>query len=133
VPHRGRQRPVGGGGGHRFAQCRVDGVQGVGQVGCCGGPEVEHLAARAARDFDAVCAGHGQRSGDLGDVPVLSCDGKGVVMCADAVRPAPRRVADTTATKLATRPSKGESWIGTRDRRRHPRRTLRRRGPATYR
>ena len=62
---------------------------------------------RAARDLDAFCAGRGQRSGDLGEVPVLSCDGKGVVMCADAVRPAARRVADTTATKLATRLSKG--------------------------
>ena len=48
-----------------------------------------------------------------------SCDGKGVVMCADALRPAARRVADITATKLATRSSKGESWIGTRDWRRH--------------
>ena len=38
---------------------------------------------------------------------MLSCDGKGVVMCAEILRPAPRRVADTTATKLATRPSKG--------------------------
>ena len=73
-----------------------------------GNRQVEDLAARAARDFDAFCAGHGQRSGDLGDVPVLSCDGKGVVMCADALRPAPRRVADTTATKLATRLSEGE-------------------------
>ena len=36
-----------------------------------------------------------------------SCDGKGVVMRAEILRPAPRRVADTTATKLATRPSKG--------------------------
>ena len=39
---------------------------------------------------------------------VLSCDGKGIVMRADALRPATAAAAATTTPKLATRLSKGE-------------------------
>jgi len=41
-------------------------------------------------------------------VLVLSCDGKGVVMRPDALRPATAAAAARTAPKLATRLSKGE-------------------------
>ena len=70
--------------------------------------QVEHLASRAAVDFDTFYAGRRSPAGDAGDVLVLSCDGKGVVMRPDALRPATAAAAAKTAPKLATRLSKGE-------------------------
>jgi hypothetical protein len=70
--------------------------------------QVEHLTSRAAVDFDAFYAGRRPPAGDAGDVLVLSCDGKGVVMRPDALRPATAAAAARTAPKLATRLSKGE-------------------------
>jgi hypothetical protein len=70
--------------------------------------QVEDLASRAAVDFDAFYTQREPPVGQPGDVLVLSCDGKGIVMRADALRPATRRAAATTTTKLATRLSKGE-------------------------
>jgi hypothetical protein len=70
--------------------------------------QVEHLARRAAVDFDAFYAGQCPAAGDVGDVLVLSCDGKGVVMRPDALRPATAAAAARTAPKLKTRLSKGE-------------------------
>jgi hypothetical protein len=71
--------------------------------------QVEARAARAAVDFDAFYA----RTRDYVEtpdadkqVPVLSCDGKGVVMRPKALREATKRKA--TSTKLKTRLSKGE-------------------------
>ena len=62
---------------------------------------------RAAVDFDGFYAAR-QTAGDLGDALILSCDGKGVVMRHDALRPATRRQAAGASTKLKTRLSKGE-------------------------
>jgi hypothetical protein len=42
--------------------------------------QIENLAARAAADFDAFYAIRQPPAGATGDVLVLSCDGKGVVM-----------------------------------------------------
>lgn len=70
--------------------------------------QAEELAARAACDFDPFYASRPRPVGDIGDVLVLSCDGKGIVMRPDALRPATRRAAQKANTKLATRLSKGE-------------------------
>ncbi|MGH9059537.1 MAG: ISKra4 family transposase, partial [Acidimicrobiales bacterium] len=70
--------------------------------------QVERLARQAATDVDAF---YSERSGpdtDPGDVLVLSVDGKGIVMRPDSLRPATKRAAETSATKLATRLSGGE-------------------------
>ncbi len=70
--------------------------------------QVEDLTGRASVDFEDFYAARQPPAGDPSDVLVLSCDGKGVVMRPDALRPATRRAAATTTTKLATRLSKGE-------------------------
>jgi hypothetical protein len=70
--------------------------------------QVEDLAARAVVDFHAFYAHRQPRAADTGDLLVLSCDGKGVVMRHDALRPATAKAAATTNPKLATRLSKGE-------------------------
>ena len=70
--------------------------------------QVEDLASRAAIDFDAFYTQRKPPSSDVDDVLVLSCDGKGVVMRPDALRPATAKAAATSNPKLATRLSKGE-------------------------
>lgn len=71
--------------------------------------QVEDLAARAAVDFEAFYAQRQPPPDATGDdLLVLSCDGKGVVMRPDALRPATAKAAATTNPKLATRLSKGE-------------------------
>ncbi len=69
--------------------------------------QVEQLAGRAAVDFEAFYA---QRKppAATGEVLVLSCDGKGIVMRPGALRPATAKAAATSNPKLATRLSKGE-------------------------
>jgi len=70
--------------------------------------QVEDLASGAAVDFDTFYAQRQAPTGQDGDVLVLSCDGKGVVMRPNALRPATAKAAATTNPKLATRLSKGE-------------------------
>jgi hypothetical protein len=70
--------------------------------------QVEALAARAAADFDGFYVQRRPAAAQAGDVLVLSCDGKGVVMRRDALRPATARAAARATGKLQTRLSKGE-------------------------
>jgi len=70
--------------------------------------QTEQLTARAAVDFEAFYATRQPPEGTRGNLLVLSCDGKGVVMRPDALRPATARAAATGTTKLTTRLSKGE-------------------------
>ena len=70
--------------------------------------QVENLAQRAAADFDEFYATCAHTPGEDGDVLVLSCDGKGIVMRPEALRPATAKAAAAGTTKLATRLSKGE-------------------------
>ncbi len=69
--------------------------------------QAEQLAQRAAVDFDDFYAARETPAGP-GEALVISCDGKGVVMRHDALRPATRRHARNCTTKLKTRLSKGE-------------------------
>ena len=70
--------------------------------------QIEELARRAAVDFEAFY-GQRERSAPGGeDVLVLSCDGKGVVMRPEALRPETKRKAEGSETKLKTRLSRGE-------------------------
>jgi len=70
--------------------------------------QVEQLAATAAVDVEEFYA-HRERSPvGPGDVLVVSCDGKGIVMRPDALRPATARQAALSKTKLKGRLSKGE-------------------------
>jgi len=72
--------------------------------------QVETLAARAAVDIDDFYTARSPAPGAGTDeeVLVLSCDGKGIVMRADALRPATATAAAKATPKLATRLSKGE-------------------------
>lgn len=70
--------------------------------------QVERLTSRAACDFDEFYHRRSPQQGDPGDVLVLSCDGKGIVMRPDALRSATATAAAKAAGKLATRLSKGE-------------------------
>src|SRR6266487_691264 len=70
--------------------------------------QVEELARRAAADVGAFYAS--RRPGPAPDehVLVLTCDGKGIVMRPDALRPATAKAAARNGHKLATRLSPGE-------------------------
>jgi hypothetical protein len=72
--------------------------------------QVEELAARAAVDFEAFYAQAPRPQAGPTDVVVLSADGKGIVMCPGALRPATAKAAAAAVPKLATRLSKGELW-----------------------
>jgi hypothetical protein len=70
--------------------------------------QVEDLARRAATDFETFYRQRPPTTADVTEVLVISCDGKGIVMRADALRPATAKAAALTNPKLATRLSKGE-------------------------
>src|SRR5215203_4955899 len=73
-----------------------------------GNRQVEQLSQRAAVDFDRFYASRPRQLCVAGDVLVLSCDGKGIVMRPEALRKATKRAAGKATTKLVTRLSKGE-------------------------
>jgi hypothetical protein len=70
--------------------------------------QIEDLAGRAAVDFEAFYRQRKPPVGEIADVLVISCDGKGIVMRPTALRPATANAAASTNPKLATRLSKGE-------------------------
>lgn len=70
--------------------------------------QVEDLAGRAAVDFEAFYLQRPPPTGVLTDLLVLQVDGKGIVMRADALRPATAKAAAKQSHKLSTRLSKGE-------------------------
>jgi ribosomal protein S9 len=75
--------------------------------------QVEELTVRAAVDFEQFYAERvsemdEQQQHDEQDVLVLSADGKGIVMRAEALRQATARAAARASPKLKTRLSKGE-------------------------
>jgi hypothetical protein len=70
--------------------------------------QVEELAQLAAVDFDTFYAERKRTGGEEGDVLVLSCDGKGIVMRPQALRPATADAAAQADPKLQTRLSPGE-------------------------
>jgi len=73
--------------------------------------QVEQLARAVAVDFEEFYATQARASGeehDDEDVLVLSADGKGIVMRADALREATAKAAQRASPKLKTRLSRGE-------------------------
>ena len=70
--------------------------------------QVEQLTARAAVDVDDFYTARAPAPGTDDEVLVLSCDGKGIVMRTDALRPATATAAAKATPQLATRLSKGE-------------------------
>ena len=74
--------------------------------------QVEELTVRAAVDFERFYAERvsevDEQQHDPTDVLVLSADGKGIVMRAEALREATARAAQRASPKLKTRLSKGE-------------------------
>ena len=70
--------------------------------------QLEQLAQRSAVDFEDFYATAPHEAVDDGDALVLSCDGKGIVMRPDALRPGTAKAAAQAKTKLETRLSKGE-------------------------
>jgi hypothetical protein len=59
-------------------------------------------------DFEAFYIARQPPTSDPDDVLALSCDGKGIVMRPDALRPATAKAAKNSSTKLTSRLSKGE-------------------------
>ena len=70
--------------------------------------QVEQLAQRSAVDFEDFYEAAEHAEAGVGDVLVLSCDGKGIVMRPDALRPETARAAGRAAPKLKSRLSRGE-------------------------
>lgn len=70
--------------------------------------QAEELAQRASRDVDEFYRSRPRQGSDPDDVVVLACDGKGIVMRPEALRPATAKAAARATTKLKTRLSKGE-------------------------
>jgi hypothetical protein len=70
--------------------------------------QVEELARRAAADVEAFYAARRPGPAPDDEVLVLTCDGKGIVMRPDALRPATAKTAASARNKLATRLSPGE-------------------------
>ena len=73
--------------------------------------QAQEVAQRAAQDFDAFYQRRAvpePQMGTEGDLVVLSADGKGVVMRAEALLPATRRAAEQKRHKMHSRLSKGE-------------------------
>ncbi|MFH0902106.1 MAG: ISKra4 family transposase [Pseudomonadota bacterium] len=74
--------------------------------------QLEDLVVRAATDFDAFYQMRGNLSpgvvAELGEILVLTTDGKGVVMRLEALREATRRAALRKVHKLKRRLAKGE-------------------------
>ena len=70
--------------------------------------QVEQLARRATVDVEAFYEQRPHEPADAGDVLVISCDGKGIVMRPEALRAQTKKAAQTATSKLRTRLSKGE-------------------------
>lgn len=70
--------------------------------------QAEQLAADAATDIDEFYDTFAPEPGYSNDTLVLSCDGKGIVMRPDSLRPATEKAAATASAKLDRRLSKGE-------------------------
>jgi hypothetical protein len=72
--------------------------------------QVEELAARAAKDFDAFYETRAVPAEEksTASILVMTSDGKGVVMRSEALREATRKAASTRQRKLRTRLTKGE-------------------------
>jgi Uncharacterised protein family (UPF0236) len=75
--------------------------------------QIEELAQAAAVDFDAFYTSQARpvdapTTDREDDVLVISCDGKGIVMRSDALRPATAAAAQRASPKLTTRLSRGE-------------------------
>ena len=70
--------------------------------------QVEQLALRAARDFDAFYDGQQRVAEATDELLVLSTDGKGIVMRHEDLREATRQAAEQKVNKLETRLSPGE-------------------------
>jgi hypothetical protein len=91
-------------GSHEDAAAAVTRATGV----KIGKRQVEELAVGTARDVDGFYGSH--RPGPAPDdhALVLTCDGKGIVMRPEALRPATAKAAASVRNKLATRLSPGE-------------------------
>ena len=71
--------------------------------------QAEHLAREAAQDFDAFYAERVTPTGTaLSSLLILSCDGKGVVVRKEDLRPATRKKAEQRVPRLKTRLTRGE-------------------------
>ena len=70
--------------------------------------QLQQLARRGAEDFESFYAGRKRDACEPGDAPVLSCDGKSVVMRPEGLRDAIRKQAQSHTNKLKTRLARGE-------------------------
>lgn len=69
---------------------------------------LQHLMQQAAVDIDAFYTAQAPIPRTAGDLLVISADGKGIVMCPDALRPATRKAADRARRTFRTRLAIGE-------------------------
>jgi hypothetical protein len=91
-------------GSFESAQAAIERATGV----RVGKRQVEDLTVAAAADIELFYRVRRPAAAAAGTLLVLSCDGKGVVMRPDALRPATAKAAAAATGKLATRVSPGE-------------------------
>jgi hypothetical protein len=91
-------------GSFEAAQAAIERATGV----RVGKRQIEDLAVAAAVDIEQFYAVRRPEPGSPGQLLVLTCDGKGVVMRPDALRAATAKAAAAAVSKLATRVSPGE-------------------------
>ncbi len=91
-------------GSHEDAAAAVTRATGV----KIGKRQVEELACRAARDAAGFYDARRPEPAPGGHALVITCDGKGIVMRPEALRPATAKAAAAAEGKLATRLSPGE-------------------------
>jgi hypothetical protein len=77
--------------------------------------QVEELALRAARDFDAFHRNRLCPSEVSDHLLILSFDAKGVATRHKDLREATRKAADATPRRLETRPCSGEKTCGAQE------------------
>jgi hypothetical protein len=70
--------------------------------------QVEELAVRSARDFDAFYAERAVTAEATSDLLILSFDGKGIAMRHEDLRPTTRAAAEATPRRMHTRLAPGE-------------------------
>ncbi len=91
-------------GSYEEAKAAIERTTGVG----LGKRQVEQLARRAACDVEGFYDRVTREPAEVTDALVITCDGKGIVMRPDALRPGTKKAAAQAKHKLKTRLSKGE-------------------------
>lgn len=70
--------------------------------------QLEEISREVAQDFDAFYAERNETQVNKGEILVLSCDARGIIMRHEDLRPQTQKAAEKESHKLQTRLSRGE-------------------------